>query len=160
MPTLGSTEIMREILKSGARSAKSSITRRLARLEINDAGKPAIMHQEFQRLRGKIQSDLGGDELLNMTELQLVDAFASHSVVHDFVNDKFIQEANVENFKNLAELGMSLTRTMLSVAQKLGTKRQTKMVPTMREFLKSRGHLEDDPAGDDGDDGEDSDEDS
>jgi hypothetical protein len=149
MPTLGTTEIMRAMIESGSRSANSSITRRLERLEINDADKPEMMLQEFQRLRRMIQSDLGGEERLSMTEIKQVDAFASNSVVYDFVNGKFLAEANVQNCRNLAGIGVSLTTAMVRAAHKLGTKRQSEVVPTMDELLELRGHLPVDPAGDD-----------
>jgi hypothetical protein len=60
--TLGSTAMMREIPGSGSRTANSSITRRLRRLKIDDPEKPETIHEEFQRLRREIRSDLGSEE--------------------------------------------------------------------------------------------------
>lgn len=140
MATLGSTPIMREILGSGSRGSNSSITRRLRRLKINAKEKPEIMDAEFQRLRRDIQNDLGGEDRLSAIEVKLVDAFAGNAVAYDFVNAKLIEEKRIEKFRNLVELGATLTTTMVRVAQRLGTKRVSKTIPTMDEFLLSRGH--------------------
>jgi hypothetical protein len=92
------------------------------------------MHEEFQRLRREIRSDLGGEERLSALEMKLIDAFASNSVAFDFVSAKILEQAQIHNIKNFVELAASLTNTMLRVAQRLGTKRRPKTAPTLHEL--------------------------
>jgi len=96
MTTLGSTAIMRKVLKSGLRSTKSSVTRRLAGSKFPTRISPKSYRRNSDGCLA-IENDLGGEELLSSAEMKLIDVFASISVVLDFVRAKAFEETKTES---------------------------------------------------------------
>jgi hypothetical protein len=93
----------------------------------------------FDHLVVAIHRDLGGADRLSAIELALVEAFAGSAVALDSLNTQILVGAEINHA--MVAMHAQTVSAMVRVAQKLGTKRQAKPVPTMHEFLAERARV-------------------
>jgi hypothetical protein len=127
--TLGRTESKPAKLSNKGRRTRQGKHRLLNREALDGR---TIVAKVFDKLVCAIHQDLGGDQL-SAIETCLVEAFAGSAVALDNLNTKIITGEPITNA--MVAMHAQTVSAMVRVANKLGTGRRAKTVPSLNEWL-------------------------
>ncbi len=97
----------------------------------------------YDQLVAAIHNDLGGRDQLTTIEIALIEGFVGASIVLGDLNARILTGAQID--AATVAMHAQAISAMVRTANKLGTSRRAKLVPSLDEFLRMRARARGEP---------------